>query len=151
MALWECPKCGAIKDVVCPVCGVDKEAGRMCTACGSEYSHTSCPKCGYSDWHEASLESNSYEEKIRDILRGRENKYLTYYELMRLVANFEPISLQKVCVNDPIEIKNVTQAAFNSNEDAVKILCGLQGVNEGLAQRLLNVLREPTDEDSDQH
>lgn len=47
MAIWKCPRCGAEKQVVCPVCGFEKRAGETCGYCGSEFSFTLCPKCGY--------------------------------------------------------------------------------------------------------
>ncbi|MFQ5800684.1 MAG: hypothetical protein ACE5HH_03050 [Candidatus Hydrothermarchaeales archaeon] len=149
MAVWKCPKCGFVKDVVCPVCGTDKKAGTTCTACGSEYSHTSCPKCGYSEWHEQPLKSDSYQEKIKEILRTRKNKYLTYYELMRLTAIYELSSLQRVCENDPIDVKNVSCDAFRlSANNFARELCKLRGVSEALAHKIWKAMEADESEDS---
>jgi ribosomal protein L32 len=49
MVMWECPRCGNRKDVVCPVCGADKRAGQDCPSCGAQFSHTTCPKCGFEE------------------------------------------------------------------------------------------------------
>lgn len=143
MASWECPKCRFKKNVLCPVCGEDKEAGATCAACGSEYSHTTCPRCGYSGWHEEPMETKSYNEKIKEVLKTRKEKYLTYYELMRLAAILDPSSIQLLCVNDPIEVKTISQAAFTSNKEGfMKTFCRLKGVNKKLAGKLFSNLED---------
>jgi hypothetical protein len=152
MAAWECPDCGLVKNVVCPVCGEDKTAGETCASCGSEYSHTSCPECGGSQWHEPSLTAGSYHEKIKEILKSRDGKYITYYELMRLVAHYEPESLPKICLNDPIDVKNISSAAFRlKGSESLNKWCELKGVTERLANEISKLLREAIDEGSDQH
>lgn len=149
MAIWKCSKCGFVKEVVCPVCGADKEAGATCTACGSEYSHTSCPKCNYNQWHKEPLEIESYQDKIREILKERKNRYLTYYELMRLTAIYEPSSLPRVCENDPIEVKNMSCDAFGlSADNSAKELCKLRGVSEALAHKIWKAMEADESEDS---
>ena len=143
MALWECPKCGFKKNIVCPVCGEEKEAGATCATCGSEYSHTTCPRCDYSNWHEEPMKTESYNEKIKDVLKTRKEKYLTYYELMRLAATLDPDSIQLLCINDPIDVKTISQEAFTLNKQGfMKTFYKLKGVNEKLAEKLFSNLKD---------
>jgi predicted amidophosphoribosyltransferase len=104
MAAWECPECNFVKDVICPVCGEDKEAGTTCGVCGSEFSHTTCPECGYSQRHMAALDHEKYEEKIKKVLKDREEKYLTYYELIRLCDSREMSGLKGMREELAVEI-----------------------------------------------
>lgn len=122
------------------MCGADKEAGATCRVCGSEYSHTSCPRCGYSTWHEAPLKADTYLEKLRGILKLRKERYLTYYELMRLTAMFKPAALEKVCENDPIDVKNISSDAFGSKENRSETLTLIKGVDSGLARDIIEAL-----------
>jgi hypothetical protein len=133
MAAWECPECNFVKDVICPVCGEDKEAGTTCGVCGSEFSHTTCPECGYSQRHMAALDHEKYEEKIKKVLKDRE-------ELIRLCAIIDPDALPELCQNDPINVKNVTSRAFKmkSPHDS-REMSGLKGMREELAVEILRV------------
>jgi hypothetical protein len=141
MVLWECPNCRIQKNVICPVCGVDKEGGATCKACGSEYSHTTCPKCNYSEQIEKPLEINSYVEKIKEVVKRRENKYLTYYELIRLTEIIEPASLAEICKNNPIDVKNISQKAlWNDKDNATIALCKIDGVSKRLAEKIIDIL-----------
>ncbi len=138
MALWDCPECGATKKVVCRVCSLKKKAGETCAACGSEYSHTSCHECGYSEQHLEPMKFHSYDEKIRAILKTRTEKYLTYYELMRLAALIKPSALEDIAPNDPIDVKNLTQYAFKKDEaGSITALCALKGITPDFARALL--------------
>lgn len=133
-----CPQCGFEKNIICPVCGIEKEAGAICKTCGSEYSHTSCPECKYCESHLEPLNIENYEKKLRVVLKTRDPKYLTYYEFIRLSALYTPHLLEKICINDPIDIKNKTQAAFKSDSPkTLGILTKIKGVNKELAELII--------------
>jgi len=141
MGLWNCPKCGYEKEVVCPVCGKDKEAGKSCPACGSEFSHTGCPQCDYSEKHEPSLGTKSYVEKLKKVLKLRRVKYLTYYELIRFAAIYSPEQIVVLCENDPIDVKNLSQSAFTSNPYSIDDMLLINGMTPNLAEKVLNLIR----------
>jgi hypothetical protein len=146
MADWVCPSCGNRKKVICPVCGIDKEAGQTCRDCGSEFSHTGCPNCDYSERHQPQMNFGDYKVKIKKVIKLRKEKYLTYYELMRLGAILEPTALNKLCVNDPIFIKNISKAAFNlKKEEGILELCKLKGVDRKFASGVYTILEAGLD------
>jgi hypothetical protein len=61
---------------------------------------------------------------------------------MRLVELLEHTKLREVCLNDPIEVKNITQKALNSSKDnPPEVLTNLIGVDETLAKKLIIILR----------
>jgi hypothetical protein len=98
------------------------------------------------------LTAGSYYEKIKEILKARDEKYITYYELMRLGADYEAKALTEICLNDPIDIKNISKQAFRLNgTDSLKKWCELRGVTKGLANKLLKLFGEAIDEGADQH
>lgn len=135
MVIWACPDCGATKDVVCPVCGADKKAGETCWQCGSEYSHTTCPDCGGGEvFFEEEPYNDGYVEKVRKILKTRDEPYLTYYELLRLVDEIMPQALPRVCRLDPIDILHRTQEGFKGGKKGfISAMGTLPGLNEELA------------------
>jgi len=142
--LWKCPVCGEEKNILCPVCGEDKLAGETCKNCGSEFSFTLCPSCGFKVYYiseneikeeERMMKEKNYIEKIRRIIKNREKPYLTYYELLRLAALVSPSSLRKLAVLEPNEIKEKTQKAFEKNSE--KILLSI--MNKKLAEFVLSL------------
>jgi len=141
MVVWRCPACGSAKNVVCPVCGRDKKPGQTCPECGSEYTYTTCPACGHREQHGKEPESQSYPEKLRLVLQQRGERYLTYYELMRLAALLHPESLPALAKVEPVEVKHITARAFSEPEGFAERLTALPGMERSLAKLIEKELR----------
>jgi len=145
--LWKCPVCREEKNILCPVCGKNKKAGETCKNCGSEFSFTLCPSCGFKVYYisedeikeeERMIKEKNYIEKIKWIIKNREKPYLTYYELMRLAALISPSSLRKLAVLEPSEIKEKTQKAFEKNSE--KALLSI--MNKKLANFIMSLRKK---------
>ncbi len=143
MGTWTCTACGISKEIICPVCGREKEAGETCQDCGSEYSHTTCPDCNHRTAYQKPLREEGYEDKIKAILKGRKVKYLTYYELMGLTALHRPELVKDICTNDPIDIKNISQEALKqAGQEAADSFMKIKGMTLPLARALIKTTGE---------
>lgn len=149
MGTWTCTACGSSKDIICPVCGREKEAGETCQDCGSEYSHTTCPQCNHTTAYHEPLGEETYEDKIKAILKERNVKYLTYYEILRLTAAHHPELVKDICANDPIDIKNISQEALKNNgQEAAESLMKIKGMTMPLAIALIKITGVHHNEDT---
>ncbi len=79
--------------------------------------------------------------KISRILSERKNKYLTYFEIVRISAYVEPSRCAYVSANEPNIVKHTTERAFASPKirDKMEVLMELAGIEVEEASFILSL------------